>query len=222
MFGVDESLNWYSWFVCFYLLTICTMPYLHKLFLHFQKYGWLVAIFCFYLVECCLHLLPNWEKNWIIHNLFIYTSELPLVIVGYMCGKWNNDGSIPSWFEGNKKTLLSILAVILVLTFNATRVYTFGFCLQAFYTPILVFAVIGIYNSCGMGKIGRLLHKVGDKSMYMWFLHAVFFTSSVNMFTRNLVFKPFHSFFYTFAMTFLLTYIGAYIIKSVLTPILKK
>ena len=31
MFGLSLSLNWYNWFVCFYILAVLSLPYLHKI-----------------------------------------------------------------------------------------------------------------------------------------------------------------------------------------------
>ena len=58
--------------------------------------------------------------------------------------------------------------------------------------------------------------------MYMWFFHAIFFTESVNLYTKNWVFKPFYSFPWTLLITFVLTYLGSWIIKKALTPIIIK
>ena len=59
--------------------------------------------------------------------------------------------------------------------------------------------------------------------MYMWFIHAIFFTETVNHYTKHLVFSSsFNCFIYTFIMTFAITYAIAWIIKKMLTPIINK
>lgn len=220
LFGISESLNWYSWFVCFYILVILSMPYLHKLYDRFPKYGWIASIFAYYVAECAIHMIPGWSSNPILQNLFTYTMDIPLVIVGYQCAKWNSQGKIPSWFEGRNRIVLAIVTIVAVLLFNSLHLPLAGFCLKAFYTPFLIFAVVGIFNSFELKWLSKGLTKVGDHSMYMWFFHAIFFTETVNLYTKNLVFEPIHNYFYTFFMTFVLTYCGSWVIKKLLTPII--
>ena len=222
-FGISESLNWYSWFVCFYILSILALPFLHRhVFSRLPKWGWLATILLCYIAEIAIHSIPNWDKMPLIQNLFIFFSTFPLIAVGYQCGKWNRDGRVPQWFEVRKKLALALGAVAAVMLVKAFNFNTFGFCIQAFYTPVLVFALVGIFNSYELPRVKRFLVKVGDLSMYMWFFHAIFFTTTVNAFSRYLVFEPIHNYFYTLLITFVLTYAGSWLFKRMLTPILNR
>ena len=222
LFGISESLNWYSWFVFFYILTILAMPFLHRFYMRFPKFGWLVSILGFYGLTVLIHTFLPWSVYPILQNVFTFTSLVPVVIVGYMCAYWNSQGLIPKWFEGKHKWHLSLMTILLVLVIQALRIPTMGFCIQAFYTPFLIFAIIGIFNSYSLNVVRHFLLKVGDLSMYMWFFHAVFFTETVNLYTKNLVMEPFHSFPYTLLMTFVLTYLGSWCFKKLLTPLINK
>ena len=222
MFGVDETLNWYSWFVCFYILAIYSLPLLNRLFTHHEKYGWIICIGFYYICECLLHLIPNWKSNWISLNLFTYTAQMPCVILGYMCAYWNYKGLLPRLFEGKSRLPLAMVSIFAVLVLSALKIPTLGFCFQAFYTPILIFAVVGIINVMPFNSLSKFLHNIGSQSLYMWFFHAVFFTESVNTYTKRLVLEPIHNFFYTLFMTFILTYIGAWIIKKMVSPIMQR
>ena len=222
-FGISESLNWYSWFVCFYILSILSLPYLHRYICsRLPKYGWLLSVFVCYLIEVLIYAKLPWQSVPLIHSLFIFFSTFPLIVVGYQCGKWNEHGLIPHWFEGRWKMLWAISTVIIIMLLKAFDINIFGFCIQAFYTPFLVFALVGIFNSFEMKRLKGFLMNVGDLSMYMWFFHAVFFTTSVNAFTRNFVFEPIQNYFYTLLMTFVLTYAGSWIFKKLLTPIMRR
>ena len=223
MFGISESLNWYSWFVFFYVLSIFSMPFLHKIFEKYPKYGWIITIFSYYALSVAIHFLPFWPTNLLVYNLFSYTTLIPIVIVGYMCAQWNIVGKIPPLFEGKKKLFVSLLAIFTILFIQGIGILSKGFCLQAFYTPILIFAFVGIFNSFKLPYLTKFLRNIGDLSMYMWFLHAIFFTVTVNHYTKYLVFSSsFNCFFYTFFMTFVLTYAISWVIKKLLTPIMNK
>lgn len=222
MFGISESLNWYSWFVCFYILSILSLPFLHKFYTKYPRWGWLISIMGYYVAECALHTLPHWDTNPLLHNLFTYTSIIPLVIVGYQCAVWNSEGRLPHWFEGEKRLPLALATIIVVLFIKSADIPSLGFCLQAFYTPFFVFAVVGIFNSFKLPVLTSALTKVGNLSMYMWFFHAIFFTKTVNRYSRDLVMEPIHNYFYTFLMTFVLTYIGSWIVKRLLSPVINK
>lgn len=221
MFGLVETLNWYSWFVGFYCICILIMPSLCKV-LDRYKYGWFVSTIVFYAVAVGLHTIPNWDSIPIIAILFTSFRLIPLIIVGYMCAMWNVKGKLPHWFEGKKRMPIALLAIVVVIALQTLKIPTAGFCVQAFYTPFLVFALVGIFNSFKLKRLKQGFTKVGDLSMYMWFFHAIFFTETVNLYTKNLVFEPFHNFFYTFTMTFIFTYLGSWIIKNIVSPIINR
>lgn len=221
MFGLVESLNWYSWFVGFYCICILIMPFLHKV-LDRYKYGWLVSTLGFYVVAVGVHTIPKWDSIPIIAILFTSFRLIPLIIVGYMCAMWNTQGKLPHWFEVEKRMPIALLAIVVVIALQTLQIPTAGFCVQAFYTPFLVFALVGIFNSFKLKRLKQGFTKVGDLSMYMWFFHAIFFTETVNLYAKNLVFEPFHNFFYPFTMTFVLTYLGSWIIKNIVSPIINR
>lgn len=139
-----------------------------------------------------------------------------------MCAMWNTQGKLPHWFEVEKRMPIALLAIVVVIALQTLQIPTAGFCVQAFYTPFLVFALVGIFNSFKLKRLKQGFTKVGDLSMYMWFFHAIFFTETVNLYAKNLVFEPFHNFFYTFTMTFVLTYLGSWIIKNIVSPIINR
>lgn len=222
LLGVSESLNWYSWFVCFYILAILSFPYLSKIIEKCPRYGWVAIFVGYYCLAVCLHFLPNWNTNPLLYSLFNYSTVMPNVVIGLMCAQYNKEGLLPAWFEGRDKLSLCLLTVLVVLTIQGLNVPTKGLPLHALITPFFIFAVVGVFNSFKMKHLMIFLIKVGDLSMYMWFFHAIFFTTSVNLYTKNLVFEPFHCFLYTFVMTFVLSYIASLMIKKLITPIINK
>lgn len=222
MFGFSESLNWYSWFVGFYCFSILMMPYIHKLLDRHNRFGWIIASGVFYTLAIVLHTIPNWDNMPIIHMMFTTCTLIPLIFIGYMCALWNNQGKIPTWYEGKKHIPFAVFTIVVVMLINAVKINIYGLCVQALYTPFLIFAIVGIFNSIDCKWIVKGLTKVGDLSMYMWFFHAIFFTETVNLCTKNLVFEPIHNYFYTLFMTFVFTYCGAWVIKKLLTPIINK
>ena len=223
MFGISESLNWYSWFVCFYILSICSMPYIHKIIEKYTKYGWIIIILSYYALSIVIHCLPFYQTNLLIYNLFTYTTLFPIIIVGYMCARWNKTGKIPTLFEGKNRLMISLSTLLIVLFIQGIGIPTKGVCLQAFYTPILIFAIVGIFNSFKLPHLRSFFKNIGDLSMYMWFIHAIFFTETVNHYAKHLVFSSsFNCFIYTFIMTLTITYAIAWIIKKMLAPIINK
>lgn len=222
MFGISLSLNWYSWFVCFYILAILSLPYLHRIIKSSPQYGWLIVLLGYYVLSAGLLFLPHRDTNPLLHSLYIYSTVMPNVVIGFMCAKWNHEGVLPTWFEGKYKLSLCILAVIVVLLIPGLDIPTKGFPLRAFTTPVFIFAVVGIFNSFKLKYLTSFLINIGNLSMYMWFFHAIFFTTTVNLYTKNLVFEPFHCFLYTFVMTFVLSYMASWIIKKLITPIINK
>lgn len=222
MFGFSESLNWYSWFVGFYCLSIIMMSFLHKFFDNYSRCGWFIASIGYYILAIGLHSISNWETNPPVHMMFTTCTLVPLIIVGYQCALWNSRGKIPTWFEGKKRIPFALLSIVAVMLINAIKFDLHGLCIQALYTPFFIFAIVGIFNCINIQWLTKGLTKVGDLSLYMWFFHAIFFTSSVNLYTKNLVFEPIHNYFYTLIMTFILTYVGSWLIKIIVLPIIRR
>lgn len=181
-----------------------------------------MSIIVYYVAEVLVHAIPGYDSMPLVQNLFTYLSLFPLVIEGYQCGQWNQEVKLPNWFEGRNKLALDLAVVMAVFLIKSIKISTFGFCIQAFYTPFLVFALVGIFNSFSLTGLKKFLVNIGDLSMFMWFFHAIFFTTTVNGYTRYLVFEPVHNYFYTLIMTFVFTYAGSWLFKKALSPIIKR
>lgn len=222
MFGLSLSFNWYNWFVSFYILAILSLPFLQKIIEKYPRYSWIVILVGYYALLCLIRFLPMWNTNPYLYGLFNYALLMPNIILGLMCAKWNKEEKFPNWFEGKNKLWICLVVICVVLVIPGLNIPTKGLPLTAFYTPLLIFAILGVFNSFKMKHLMNFQIKVGDLSMYMWFFHAIFFTTSVNLYTKNLVFEPFHCFLYTFVMTFVLSYMASWIIKKLITPILNQ
>ena len=66
-----------------------------------------------------------------------------------------------------------------VLFARSVKSTILGFNLDFFYAPLFIFSILVISNGMRCRIISRILTVLGNTSVYMWFFHALFFTTAV-------------------------------------------
>lgn len=221
LFGFSSTINQYSWFVAFYICAILLLPFVHKVINKCPPHFWFILIPIYYVIQVALHSLPDWEHRPIIYILFYTANLMPLVTIGYMTAKWNKEGKLPQLLFGKFSIIIFILGILVSLFLKSLSFKTYGLPFHAIYTPVFVFSCVGILNAIRAERAKAALIHIGDLSMYMWFFHAIFYSDTVNLYTKPIVFA-YNNFLYTFIVTFVITYIGSWLIKKLLTPVMNK
>ena len=180
LFGLLPNLNWFAWYVFFYAFCMLVMPLLcHYKVFRFKPYiNLLIMLSVPYIFEVILHMLPNYETNTIVHDLFSCFLYFPCFLVGY----WMAANRI---IEKSKKIkwldILSVCVVGIVAVFVGRICITSiaGFLLDVFYVPIMICCLVNIFNKWNCVPISKGLSVLGKYSTGMWFFHAVFFSTYV-------------------------------------------
>lgn len=83
MFGISESLNWYSWFLKFYIFAMIVMPVFVKIVAWRPYVGTALSICAIYVGDFILHEFLPWETPLL---KFCYDAMLtmPLCCAGYL------------------------------------------------------------------------------------------------------------------------------------------
>lgn len=180
IFGLLPNLNWFAWYVFFYIFCVLVMPLLCKYkVLRFKKYINLVLMLIIpYIFEVVLHSIPNYETNTVIHDLYSCVLYFPCFLIGY----WMAENKV---VEKSKKMKcfknpgFCILGIAMVFVARILISSIAGFLLDVVYVPILICCIVNLFEKTNWNVILKPLSVLGKYSTSMWFFHAVFFSTYV-------------------------------------------
>lgn len=180
MFGLLPNLNWFAWYVFFYMFCVLVMPVLckYKVF-RFKPYiNLLMMVVVPYIFELALHFVPTYENNTIIHDLFSCLLYFPCFLIGY----WMAENKVikkskeMKWF---KNPIFCILGIAIVFASRILINSIADFLLDVFYVPIIICCIANLFEKVNCALIKKGLSVFGKYSTQMWFFHAVFFSTYI-------------------------------------------
>lgn len=183
IFGLDQCLIPFAWYVYFYIFAMLTMPFIIKCF-----NGRWMSDFIIPVATCaCLYNLLEMTKlsselRWIkvaLTNIFLY---MPCLIYGFLFAKYNMFEKVDKIFKP-KYIWQAILIIIIIFGCGLTWHYIKGINLYTIYTPILIYEFMIIINNLKHNFIPKIFEFLGKHSLNIWFLHALF----LSKYTRKLV-----------------------------------
>lgn len=186
LFGLLPNLNWFAWYVFFYIFCMLVMPLLCKLGVFRFKplinlAGMVIIPFA---IAVVLHTLPWYGDNTIVNDLFSCFLYFPCFLVGYwmaenkMIEKTNNVW----WF---KQPILCLVGVALVFIFRIISNSLVSWPLDVIYVPVLICLICSLKIIIDLKPVSAILETLGKYSTGMWFFHAVFFSTYISD-----IFKP--------------------------------
>ncbi len=173
MFGLESNLNWYSWYIYFYLYAMLIMLPVSRLITQYKIPGLSIFIIFCYAVVFGIHKIPDWSSNiWLqaIHDCFLCS---PVMFVGYYLAETKI--IIKTKIRNNWVT--GLLALIIIVAMFFVRGLPFVEFLDFITVPIFCVAVVILFNIIIWQKLHSLLIRLGKESMNMWFFHALFATT---------------------------------------------
>ena len=180
LFGLLPNLNWFAWYVFFYIFCVLVMPILckYKVFRFRPFTNLLIMLSAPYILECILHIIPNSESNTMIHDLFSCFFYFPCFLMGY----WMAENQIIEktkkikWFN-NSISCISGIAIIFAARILINSIA--GFLLDVFYVPVMICCIVNLFEKISCKVVLRTVRVLGNYSTGMWFFHAVFFSTYV-------------------------------------------
>ncbi len=218
MIGVDETILWVSWFVYCYIWAMMIMPFLGRL-IDRKPLPWsltLVTLFVIALVAY-RYLVPQYADNPWTEALLVCLMNTPLIIIGYYFGRTHlfEKIRIPSrWYI----KLSAVLCIILSLAMRMPSLGTIPSLVLGLIEPVIFILGILILFQPSQSKtysfISRVFSELGDKSVYMWFIHPLFFvTATTSIYGRFALISG--NLWIVCVWTILLSYIVAGIVKKI-------
>lgn len=216
MIGIDETVLWVSWFVYLYIWTMIVMPFIGRL-IDRKPLVWSLFFMAVFAAALVLYkyLCPQYADNSWTLALFNCLMQTPLVILGYLFGRLRLFERLQVPTNGFSLVIATI-GIVASLGMRMLSLGTIPEFLLSFIEPVLcIFCILVLFRS-GMefNIFSRFFGELGDKSVYMWFIHPLFFVPMTTAVYGRLVLIS-SSLWIVGIWTIVLSYIFACIIKSV-------
>lgn len=214
MFGIEETLTWVSWFVFLYIWVMITMPFIGR-FIDKKPYIFSVLSVLLSLLTMVMiyMLVPNFGQYKLWKTLFVCLGWTPTIILGYFCAK----RTIFQKMVFPKHWGVSVGAIIIIAVVICLKSVFAGISILNFdiiYAPIIITCILIVFSQNRFEWLSRVLSEFGDKSVYMWFVHALFFTASTRPVYQQFVMVSDNLWIISF-WTIILSYILSVLIKKI-------
>lgn len=199
LLGLQFQYNCASWFVFFYvyaMLAILPISY----FADRKPYLTLLLTTIVFGIAAS-SFMPGRINMWLnaVHRCCFYT---PVLVVGYVAAKKQWVKYIPQ-LSADAYLLVAILALAARCMLSAVK----GFTTDTIFAPIFILAAVAYLNRAQISEcIKKCLERLGSVSMYMWFIHAVFYSDRTKSVFQNSplwINNPFVSFVIVAAISYL-------------------
>lgn len=221
MVGVNSQLNWFSWFVAFYIYAMIVMPFVGRLIDRKPILWSAVCIGIFFAGEVALHeLYPEYTENDWTQRFFDCLLQSPCMVLGYLFARKEWFTKIQIW-QSKYMSLLAFLLISGIFIVRNIKGAIIGFNLDFVCAPLFIFSALVIANQQKCRVVSNVLTLLGGASVYMWFFHALFFITSTRWLYQPLVAVS-DSLWIVTLWTIVLTYICSWCIMFVVNKVESK
>ena len=189
LFGLLPNLNWFAWYVFFYIFCMLIMPvlYRYKIF-HFKPVMNLaIMIIAPYVIAVVLHTFPSYGENTIINDLFSCFLYFPCFLVGF----WMAENKVIERIEQIKvlkNPLYGFIGIVLIFVARIVSNSIVSLPLDVIYAPVLICMICSLAKVLNLKYVSIILGVLGKFSTGMWFFHAVFFSTYICDFFQPILF----------------------------------
>lgn len=154
------------------------MPFLGRL-INRRPYLWtiLLIVFSFVAQFIIWYSVPNFNFRPCWHALFVCFSWTPTILMGYLFARkeWFRKISIPNhWSVPIIATAVVFVVLWMKMVLPGIKILNF----DIIYAPIIILCILVMFSQVKMKYLSKVMSELGDKSVYMWFVHALFFTAA--------------------------------------------
>lgn len=213
MLGVSSTLCWVSWFVYFYIWAMIVMPFAGRL-IDRKPVVWAVILMGIsYAGMLALHHFTDFSANDWTQALFDCLLNTPLMLLGYLFArkKWYERIPVPShWLT----PVMAVTGAAVVLIVRANVHGVLAIPMELIYSPVMILCILVLFTSVRLPICTKVFTELGDKSVYMWFFHALFFTAATRpVFARFVLISD--NLWIIALWTIVLSYICSAVIKKI-------
>lgn len=174
LFGLSRQLNWFSWYVYFYIFAMVAMIPISRLIVRYKlRACCALTVLCFGAVAAIHRLPPAWSGNMFIqaiHDCFLCS---PVMFVGFYLSVERIVTRIKI-----KRCLTSALILVMIMAAAfAVRALPHATLLDFVIVPAFCVAAVALFNIVNWQWLHSALIALGKESMNMWFIHSLFITT---------------------------------------------
>lgn len=167
--GLKFQYNLASWYVLFYVFAMLAII---PISLAADKKPYSTLMFSIVIFGWLTYLIPT-RENLLYDTLNRWCHYAPVLVVGYVAAKQEWIKRIP-----DLPTKSYLIIILIVLASRCLISSIKGIATDTFFAPIFVFAVVAYLNKAKVaGWLKKSFERFGRVSMYMWFIHAIFYSS---------------------------------------------
>lgn len=173
MFGLESNLNWYSWYIYFYIFAMIIMIPASRTITQYKLWGVLMMIIVSVIGAVGFHSIPNWSDNvWSQAGFDCFLCS-PCLYSGFYLA----EGGVVTKINIRHDPYMLIVLCLVMITIFFLRGLPYVCFLDFVTIPIFVIALVAIFNIIDLSPINKFFVAIGKQSMNMWFIHALFATS---------------------------------------------
>lgn len=220
--GIDSHYNWYSWFVYFFIYAMGIMPFVARFINRKPVLNTAIVVCAALLLMAGVHDIPGCLEKKPLLALFNCLMMTPGMAIGYLFAheRYYEKIKVPQSARYLVALLCAALMLaVLVLRYRVSAIY--GFQLDVIYAPMTIGAIVVLFNVNRWRIVRLVFSKLGEVSVYMWFFHALFFTTPVRWFYQPSI-TIFNDINLVVLWTIILTFCASWLVKTVVDSIQKK
>lgn len=190
MFGLCGRLNFYAWYIYFYIFAMAVMPGVSRVIDRFGLKGALAVAGICGLIVAGILAIPHYDSylaGRVAYRCFRY---LPIVAMAYYLAKRR----IFSRLHFPSHWIVPLVALAGMVGVYFLRGVPYAQIFDLLWAPLFAALTAMAFSVFSLRWLRVLLTELGMKSMHIWFLHALFFTHATKGLFGPLVgwihFKP--------------------------------
>ena len=188
LFGLSPNLNFFAWYVYFYIFAMLILPFFVRLLPNNLWISGICGILACYVPAILLHSLPSYGSNVLVDDLFNCLIYFPGVILGYLCAKHK----VFEWLDEHlpKSIWWYVLGAMLVPLCRTVISSIMGLPLDVYYAPVFVYCCYRVLRAEVLHRREKILSICGKYSTQIWFFHAVFFSIYIRDYCQWILWLP--------------------------------
>lgn len=212
--GVDETLCWVSWFVFLYIWAMIVMPFFGRLIDRKPILWTMVIAGLAYVGQVAVwYFVRDFNSHVWWHALNVCLMWTPVIVLGYLFARKElfQKIRIPNhWLVLVVATAVVAVTLWLKMVMPGIKILNF----DIIYAPVVILCILVVFSQYQMKWFSKVMSELGDKSVYMWFVHALFFTAATRPVYHQFVMIS-ENLWIVAIWTIVLSYIISVIIKIV-------
>lgn len=231
--GIDSTFNYYSWFVYFFIFAMLVLPFVSRFIDRKPLMNTAIVVIISVLLSVFVHEIPRF-MGWfgiqvpdVVDNKphlasFFSLNMMPPAVLGYLFAHMGyyerlNIGNLSKFWTFILCIAVMALALVLKHFFSPINIpFQFDF----FYAPLMIGAIVILFNKFEWKPVRMALIKIGEVSVYMWFFHALYFTHAVKWFYQPAI-TIFSDINLVVLWAIVLAFFASWLIKSIVDSIIK-